>query len=79
LLVFSSDGLTTTLRFWLVPAEFRGMGLGDLLLRRYFAECAASRRFILWVHCGNDDALRRYLDYGYCPDGAIDRIMRKVR
>jgi GNAT superfamily N-acetyltransferase len=78
-LFFSRAGMATILRFWLVRAEFRGMGLGDLLVRRYFAECVACRRFTLWVHCGNDQAIRRYQDYGYRPDGAIDRIMRKVR
>jgi hypothetical protein len=78
-LIFSRAGMTTILRFWLVPAQFGGMGLGDLLIRRYCAECAACRRFTLWVDCDNDHAIRRYLDYGYRPDGAIDRIMRKVR
>jgi hypothetical protein len=79
LLFFSRAGMTTILRFWLVRAGFRGMGFGDLLVRRYFADCAACRRFTLWVQCGNDAAIRRYLDYGYRPDGTMDRIMRTVR
>ena len=59
-------------------ADYRGTGLGVLLLRTYLAECSACRRFTLWVHRGNDNAIRHYLDYGYREDGTIDRIMRKA-
>ena len=77
MLFYDRTGVSTVLRYWLVMPPFRRQGYGDKVLRRYFADCAGCRRFMLWVQCSNNQALRHYTHYGYGPDGAIDRILRR--
>jgi GNAT superfamily N-acetyltransferase len=77
LLFHSGTAVTTTLRYWLVLPEWRGMGYGHKLLERYFADCAGCRRFLLWVQSDNARAIAQYERAGYRPDGLIDRILRK--
>jgi hypothetical protein len=75
LLFFETQGLTSTLRYWLTPPEFRGVGLGSALMRWYLAEHSAVRRFLLWVVADNADAIQKYERYGYAPDGLLDRVL----
>jgi len=77
LLFYSGTAITTTLRYWLVLPEFRGRQYGRLLLERYLADCAACRRFLLWVQRGNYRAIAQYERAGYRPDGLIDQILRR--
>jgi GNAT superfamily N-acetyltransferase len=77
LLFHSGAALTSTLRYWLVLPEYRGMGHGQRLMDRYFAECPQCRRFLLWVQRDNSRAIRQYERAGYRPDGLIDHILRR--
>lgn len=79
LLYFDRSGLTSMLRYWLVLPEYRRHGLGDTLMRRYFRDCPACRRFVLWVHESNHRALAIYRWYGYQPDSIVDAILIKRR
>src|SRR5206468_2421606 len=72
LLFFETQGLTSTVRYWVVAETFRSHGYGSLLMRHYWNTQAAVRRFILWVRAANDDALSKYRHYGYLPDGLVD-------
>lgn len=75
LLFFETQGLTSTLRYWLIDPEFRAAGLGSALIRCYFAEQHAVRRFLLWVVADNADAIGKYEHYGYAPDGLVDLVL----
>jgi len=77
LLFHSGSAVTTTLRYWLVLPEFRGMGYGYRLLERYFSGSASCRRFLLWVQRDNARAIAQYERAGYRPDGLIDQILRR--
>jgi len=72
LLFFETQGLTSTIRYWLVAEQFHSRGMGSALIRHYFSTQSAVRRFILWVTATNDNAMRKYRYYGYAPDGLID-------
>lgn len=72
---FETQGLSSTLRFWVVGQPFRASGFGSMLVRHYFASQTAVRRFILWVNAGNENALQKYAHYGYAPDGLVDHIL----
>jgi len=67
-------GLTSTLRYWLVDPEFRGLGVGAALMHRYLAESPGVRRFLLWVIDENVDTIRKYKHYGYVTDGLLDQV-----
>jgi ribosomal protein S18 acetylase RimI-like enzyme len=76
-LFFEVTGQTSILRYWLVAPGFRDQHVGSKLMQRYYRECAAVRRFLLWVIAGNDNAAKRYRHYGYQPDGLLDHVMIK--
>jgi len=75
LLFFETQGMTSTLRYWLVAEGFRDRHVGAALMRHYLATQSAVRRFLLWVVAGNDKAVQRYRHYGYAPDGLVDHVM----
>jgi len=72
---FETQGVSSTLRFWVVGKPFRASGFGSMLVRHYFASQTAVRRFILWVNAANENALQKYAHYGYAPDGLVDHIL----
>ena len=75
LLFFETQGLTSTVRYWVVAEAFRAHKLGSVLIRHYFAAQSAARRFILWVTADNENAVSKYRHYGYSPDGLIDHVL----
>lgn len=75
LLFFETQGMTSTLRYWLVAPEFRSQRLGSGLMHRYFAEHPAVRRFLLWVVAANTNAIGKYEHYGFAPEGLVDYVL----
>jgi hypothetical protein len=75
LLFFENQGLTSTVRYWVVDQRFRSHRFGSALMRQYLRTQSAVRRFILWVTADNDDAVVKYRHYGYLPDGLIDHVL----
>ena len=75
LLFFETQGLTSTVRYWLVDEPFRAFRFGSALMQRYFAAQTAVRRFILWVLADNENAIQKYRHYGYAADGLVDRVL----
>jgi len=71
---FELTGLTSHLRRWFVDPRFRGQQVGSRLLRRYFSLSGKATRFILWVLRTNDNAIGKYLHYGYRVDDLTDTI-----
>src|SRR5262249_25874678 len=74
-LFFETQGLTSTVRYWVVDEQFRSLRLGSALMRHYFAAQKAVRRFILWVTAKNENALQKYRHYNYAPDGLVDHVL----
>jgi len=75
LLYYETQGLTSTIRYWLVAAPFHARGFGSALIRHYFSNQPAVRRFVLWVTATNDNAIQKYQHYGYAPDGLVDHVL----
>jgi ribosomal protein S18 acetylase RimI-like enzyme len=71
---FELTGLTSHLRRWFVDPRFRGQQVGSRLLRQYFSISGKATRFILWVLRTNDNAIGKYLHYGYRIDDLADTI-----
>jgi len=74
---FETQGMTSTVRYWVVAKAFQSQRLGGALIRHYFASHPAVRRFILWVTATNDNAVQKYQHYGYAPDGLVDHVLSK--
>jgi ribosomal protein S18 acetylase RimI-like enzyme len=75
LLFFETQGLTSTIRYWVVAQRFRSHGFGSVLMRHYLTAQSAARRFILWVTADNENAVLKYRHYGYGPDGLVDHVL----
>ena len=75
LLFFETQGVTSTLRYWLVAEAFRARHIGAALMRHYFSTQTAVRRFLLWVVASNDNAMQKYRRYGFAPDGLVDHVL----
>jgi hypothetical protein len=75
LLFFETQGLTSTLRYWLIAERFRTQRFGSGLMQRYFAGHPAVRRFLLWVIADNDNVIAKYRHYGFVQDGLVDQVM----
>lgn len=74
-LIHDTTGLTTTLRYWHVDERFRSQGVGARLMSAFLSLCGASRRIVLWVIAGNDNAISIYRRYGFQDDCLVDDIM----
>lgn len=79
MLFFETQGLTSTIRYWVVSKEFRSCGYGSALMHQYLADHSATRRFTLWVGSRNENAIRSYEHYGYVPDGLVDLVLTNER
>jgi len=75
LLFFETQGLTSTIRYWLTAPEFRTQRFGSALMQRYFSGHPAVRRYLLWVIADNANAIAKYEHYGFAPDGLLDEVL----
>ncbi len=71
---FELSGLTSHLRRWFVHPRFRDLHVGSKLLGSYFFLSGKASRFILWVLQSNENAIKRYIHFGYQEDGLHDAI-----
>lgn len=53
------------LRYWFVHPKARGKGLGGKLMRTMFAAAVQTKRQYFWVKTDNENAIIRYLHYGF--------------
>lgn len=74
-LIYDATGFTTILRYWHVGKNFRHQGIGSRLIRTFFSICRASKRILLWVIEGNENAIAKYRYYGFRVDSLVDNIM----
>jgi hypothetical protein len=74
---FETQGMMSTIRYWVVARAFQSQRLGGTLIRHYLESHTAVRRFILWVTATNDNAVQKYHHYRYAPDGLVDHVLIK--
>jgi len=79
LLHLNLSGLTSHLRRWFVNPDYRDQHVGSMLMRSYFSLSYQASRFILWVIIANDNAIKRYMHYGYIEDDLTDIILANKR
>jgi len=75
LLFYETQGMSSTVRFWVVAEKFRARRVGSALMQHYFQIQSAVRRFTLWVNSDNENAISKYRHYGYAPDGLVDHVL----
>lgn len=76
--IFEKTSTTLYLRYWFVSPGYRGQGIGSKLLRIMFKQGEHCKRFIHWCLDDNNNALIKYLHYGYKEDGLVDQIYSNI-
>lgn len=74
-IIYEKIGLTLYLRYWLVLPDFRNKHIGSKLFASFMNRGLDTKRQILWVVSSNDNAIKRYLHYGFNPDGLFDHVL----
>jgi hypothetical protein len=75
MLHFETQGMTSTVRYWVVAEPYQSRGLGAALMRHYLFLHANVKRFLLWVNSENRIAIQKYGLFGYSPDGLVDDVL----
>ena len=71
---YDLNSLSIHLRYWWVDESYRGQGIGGDLLAFFFRVGKDTRRQYLWVFEDNENAIKRYIHYGFEFDGMSDHI-----
>lgn len=74
-LIFEKNASTLYLRYWFTRHEYREQRVGSKLLRQFFHEGLSTKRQILWVMEDNENAIKRYVHYGFVNENMYDRII----
>lgn len=75
MLYFELTGVTSVLRYWFVDPRYRELKIGSKLMWHYFDICNKASCFMLWVIIDNENAIKRYIHYGYAKDYLMDQIL----
>lgn len=67
-LIYQNMVNTAYLRYWFVHHEFRNQKIGSKLINKFFDENIEVKRFLFWVVESNENAIKRYLHYGFKPE-----------
>lgn len=73
--IYDLIGLTSNLRYWFVHPDHRNKNIGSALLRTYFQHSINANRLLFWVIKSNQNAIKRYLHYGYRQENLNDYVM----
>ncbi|MDR2085178.1 MAG: GNAT family N-acetyltransferase [Bacteroidales bacterium] len=74
-IIFEIKGVTSYLRYWFVHPEYRENKIGAKLLKEYFLKSKNTKRQLFWVITSNENAIKRYVHYGFLPEKIYDEIL----
>ena len=74
-LIFEKNATTLYLRYWFTIPEYREHKVGARLLKQFFYEGRNTKRQILWVIESNENAIKRYIHYGFGNENMHDYVM----
>lgn len=63
------------LRYWFVDPSCRGKGVGSSLMNAMFHKAQSTKRQYFWVLTDNENAIKRYLHYGFNFEPMKDVVM----
>jgi len=73
--IYDLIGITSYLRYWFVHPEHRNKKIGSSLLRNFFVNSNNTKRQLFWVIQSNNNAIKRYISYGFAPENMVDYVM----
>ena len=73
--IYDLTPATLYLRYWFAHPLVRGKGVGGRLLKAMFAAGRDTKRQYFWVKTDNENAIKRYLHYGFAFESMKDVVM----
>lgn len=73
-LIYEIIGVTSYLRYWFVHPDHHEKKIGSVLIREFFKRCSGTKRQLFWVIQSNENAMKRYIHYGFLPENLVDNI-----
>lgn len=73
-LIYEITGVTSYLRYWFVHPDHREKKIGSVLIVEFFKRCSGTKRQLFWVIQSNENAIKRYIHYGFKPENLVDII-----
>lgn len=76
-LIYDLTGITLYLRYWFVHPDYRDMKIGSALLHEFLFRGKYSKRQLFWVITSNENAIKRYVHYGFSVEKMFDYVLIK--
>jgi len=74
-LIFENVQKTAYLRYWFVHPDYRNKNIGSKLMLSFHLVNSQASRFIFWVINTNENAIKRYLHYGFKKEELMDKVL----
>ena len=76
-LIYDLSRSTLYLRYWFVHPDYRNHKIGSALFREFFYRGRNTVRQLFWVITSNENAIKRYVHYGFVPEKMFDYVLIK--
>ena len=74
-LIYDLTGVTLYLRYWFVHPEYRDQKIGAILFKEFMRRGENTRRQLFWVISSNENAIKRYVHYGFAIEKMFDYVL----
>lgn len=74
-LIYELIGVTLYLRYWFVHPDYRDCKIGASLFREFFYRGKMTKRQLFWVITSNENAIKRYMHYGFSQERMFDHVL----
>lgn len=76
-IIYNFNSFSLHLKYWFVDSKFRNQKIGSKLFDRFLFEGKNTKKQFCWVIESNDNAIKKYLHYGFIKENTFDQIMIK--
>lgn len=76
-LIYDRIGVTLYLRYWFTHPDYRERKIGSALFREFLRRGADTKRQMFWVIGSNENAIKRYIHYGFYEEKMFDYVLIK--
>ena len=74
-IIYDLTATTLYLRYWFVHPDFRDLKIGSQLYKEFLARGKDTQRQLFWVIRSNENAIKRYLHYGYKEEHMYNYVL----
>nr|WP_315149725.1 GNAT family N-acetyltransferase [uncultured Flavobacterium sp.] len=74
-IIYDLNGVTLYLRYWFVHPDYREKKIGSLLFNYFLYKGRDTKRQLFWVIKTNENAIKRYLHYGFKEEKMYNFVM----